>query len=55
MAVVIENYCFSCHDEDTQKGGIRLDQIGKLSLNAQLELLNRMQEQLFLEEITPEK
>ena len=54
-AVVMENYCFSCHDDDTQKGEIRLDQLGELSLVPRLELLNRMQEQLFLGEMPPKK
>ncbi|MFT5109695.1 MAG: hypothetical protein ACI9UA_005345 [Pseudoalteromonas tetraodonis] len=53
-AVILERYCYSCHDEDTQKGEIRLDILESQPLDAHLDLLNRMQEQLFLGEMPPE-
>lgn len=52
---VLETYCSSCHDEETQKGKVRLDELGSLDLKPKLELLNRMQEQLFLREMPPKK
>ena len=55
VAELLDSYCFSCHDEDTQKGDIRLDQLGELPLDSRLNLLNRMQEQLFFGEMPPRK
>jgi hypothetical protein len=55
MDVLLDQYCFSCHDEDRQKGDIRLDQLASLSQNARLELLNKMQEQIIFEEMPPKK
>ena len=52
---LLDIYCFSCHDEDTQKGDLRLDQLDELSLDARLNLLNKMQEQLFFGEMPPRK
>ena len=28
VEVLLDHYCYSCHDEDTQKGEIRLDHLG---------------------------
>jgi len=52
---LLDQYCFSCHDDDVQKGDIRLDQIESQPLEARLDLFNRMQEQLFIEEMPPKK
>ena len=52
---VLSNYCFSCHDADTEKGGVRLDNLSELSLDGRLESLNRMHEQLYIREMPPEK
>ena len=38
----LDRYCYSCHDEDTQKGDIRLDTLGELETSKRLDLLNRM-------------
>ena len=46
---LLENHCFACHDEWEQKGDLRFDQLDRLSLEERLDLLNRMQEQLFIE------
>ena len=51
---LLEQYCFSCHD-DTAKGDVRLDNLGELPLNARLDLMNRMQEQIFFGEMPPKK
>jgi hypothetical protein len=53
--VILEDYCFSCHEDGTEKGDIRLDNLGDLSLDARLDLLNKAQEQLVFEEMPPKK
>ncbi|MDG2126295.1 MAG: DUF1588 domain-containing protein [Verrucomicrobiales bacterium] len=53
VATLLETYCFSCHDADLQKGEVRLDHFDSLGLGARLELLNRVQEQLFVNEMPP--
>lgn len=52
---LLEHYCFSCHDEETQKGDIRLDNLAELDLGKRLDLLNRMQEQLYFQHMPPKK
>lgn len=52
---VLEKYCYDCHDEDTQKGKIRLDNLNTLSLKARLNMLNRVQEQFYIKEMPPKK
>ncbi|MFT5124199.1 MAG: hypothetical protein ACI97B_002834 [Verrucomicrobiales bacterium] len=52
---LMESYCFTCHDDETQKGEVRLDHLDTLSLDARLELLNRMQEQIYFGEMPPKK
>ena len=54
-AELLESYCFSCHDEETQKGDVRLDRLDTLALDTRLDLLNKMQEQLYLKEMPPKK
>jgi hypothetical protein len=55
VEVILDNYCFSCHDADKQKGEIRLDHLGTLPLDARLDLLNRVQEQLYIKGMPPTK
>jgi hypothetical protein len=50
---VLDSQCLSCHDEDTSKGDIRLDQLDSLDLAARLDLLNKMLEQTFLGQMPP--
>ena len=52
---LMANYCFDCHDEDSQKGDIRLDNLFELKLPKRLDLLNRMQEQAFFRHMPPKK
>jgi hypothetical protein len=52
---VFKKYCYDCHDEDTQKGEIRLDNLSSLSHNARLDLLNKVQEQIYVKEMPPPK
>jgi len=52
---LMANYCFDCHDEELQKGDVRLDNLFELNLSKRLDLLNRMQEQAFFKHMPPEK
>jgi len=52
---ILGNYCYDCHDKETAKGDIRLDNLVDLSLDARLDLLNRMQEKVYFEEMPPKK
>ena len=52
---LLGNHCFACHDEWEQKGDLRFDQLETLPLQERLDLLNRMQEQLFIGEMPPKK
>jgi hypothetical protein len=54
-AAVLENHCFSCHEEGTEKGDVRLDNLGELTLSARLDLMNRVQEQVYLKQMPPKK
>jgi hypothetical protein len=51
----LDHYCLSCHEEGTEKGKIRLDHLPSLTLKARLELLNKVQEQVYLGEMPPKK
>lgn len=50
---LLDRYCYSCHDEETQKGDTRLDQWSGMDLPKRLDLLNRMQEQLYFGRMPP--
>jgi hypothetical protein len=52
---VLQNYCTDCHDASEQKGDVRLDNLAGLPLDARLDLLNRVQEQVYLGEMPPKK
>jgi hypothetical protein len=52
---ILENYCYSCHDEWEQKGNIQLDELGSLSLDVRLDLFNKIQEQLHFDQMPPKK
>ncbi len=52
---VLGSYCYDCHDADTQKGEVRLDNLKNLTLEARLDLLNRVQEQVYFGEMPPKK
>ena len=52
---ILDRHCFSCHDEDTQKGHIRLDNLSVMPLSARLDLMNQMQEQVYLKQMPPKK
>ncbi len=52
---LLDTYCYSCHDEDTQKGKVNLVELSEMKLDSRLELLNKMQEQVYIREMPPKK
>jgi cytochrome c553 len=52
---ILDRYCFTCHDEDTQKGDTRLDNLAGLETPKRLDLLNRMQEQIYFQHMPPKE
>ena len=52
---LVAKYCFSCHDEWEQKGDLQFDNLNTLKPQARLDILNKMQEQLFIEEMPTRK
>ncbi|MEI6235632.1 MAG: DUF1588 domain-containing protein [Planctomycetota bacterium] len=48
-------YCIGCHGEKKSKGQARLDTLSKLDLKLRLDLLNKLQEQLYFKEMPPEE
>ena len=52
---LLQTYCYDCHDASEQKGDIQLDNLEKLALEPRLDLLNRVQEQIFIGEMPPKK
>ena len=51
----LSKFCYNCHDEDTQKGDVRLDNLKDLKLSTRLDLLNKIQEQVHFKEMPPRK
>ena len=51
----LNKFCYDCHDGDIQKGDIRLDNLNTLQHERRLELLNKVQEQLYVKEMPPKK
>ena len=52
---LLDSHCYDCHDGDTQKGDIRLDNLADLENPKRLDLLNRMQEQLYFKHMPPKR
>ena len=52
---LLSKYCYDCHDEDIQKGDIRLDNLAELNAAARFEMLNRIEEQVYLSLMPPKK
>ena len=55
MESLLSEYCYSCHDVESEKGDVRLNNLNELSLIARIEILNRVHEQLYIREMPPEK
>ena len=47
VEAILDKRCYFCHDEDEQKGDIRLDNLNDLDTPKRLDLFNRMQEQVY--------
>ncbi len=54
-AEMLETYCWSCHDEWESKGNVRLDLLDELPLENRLDLLNKIQEQIYFGQMPPER
>ena len=52
---ILGNYCTDCHEDGTEKGDIRLDNLDELPLQARLDLMNRALEQVYLKQMPPKK
>lgn len=52
---LLETHCFSCHEDGTEKGDIRLDNLAEIPLDARLDLMNRALEQVYLKQMPPKK
>ncbi len=52
---ILAKYCTDCHEEGTEKGDIRLDNLAELPLQARLDLMNRALEQVYLKQMPPKK
>lgn len=52
---VLGNYCIDCHEDGTEKGDIRLDNLEELPLQQRLDLMNRALEQVYLKQMPPKK
>ncbi len=54
-AEILSQYCTDCHEDGTEKGDIRLDNLADLTLDARLNLMNRALEQVYLHQMPPKK
>lgn len=52
---LLNKYCVDCHDVDNNKGGVQLDTLISVPLTARLEILNKVEEQLFSYNMPPKK
>lgn len=52
---LLEQYCYDCHEDGTEKGDIRLDNLAEIPLQARLDLMNRALEQVYLKQMPPKK
>ncbi len=52
---ILSNYCTDCHEDGTEKGEVRLDNLEELPLQARLDLMNRALEQVYLKQMPPKK
>ena len=55
LDALMNDYCYSCHDEDSQKGDIRLDNLEAANQISRLDLLNKIQEQVYFGHMPPKK
>ena len=55
IASILSSYCTDCHEEGTEKGKFRLDNLEDLPLDSLLDVMNRMHERVHFEEMPPKK
>lgn len=55
VEAILEDNCYECHEDGTEKGDIRLDNLNELPLQARLDLMNRALEQVYLKQMPPKK
>ncbi len=53
-AKVLAQRCIDCHGADSDEGGVRLNTLAQLGLGERLDLLSKVQEQMFLKQMPPE-
>ncbi|PHR93423.1 MAG: hypothetical protein COA78_32960 [Blastopirellula sp.] len=53
LQAVIDNRCVDCHNTNESESDVRLDGLAKMKLDERLELLNRVQQQLYFELMPP--
>ncbi len=54
VQLLLNDRCIDCHSEGASEGGVRLDNVSSLERDAQLELMNKVQEQLYFETMPPD-
>ena len=52
---ILATHCWNCHDEEDQKGDIQLDNLAGMDPEKRLNILNRMQEQVYFDHMPPKK
>lgn len=55
VQAVLTSRCMDCHSADTSEGNVRFDNLPTLQRDAQLDLLNLAQEQIFFDRMPPKE
>ena len=55
MDALLNRHCYECHDEDVQKGEFQLDHYEDLNHGERLKFLNKIEEQIYLNQMPPKK
>ena len=53
IGIILEDNCQSCHEDGTEKGDLRLDNLGDLEQALWLDVLNRAREQVYFRQMPP--
>lgn len=53
VSAILTRYCVDCHGAEKGEGDVQLESLASLTLAGQLELLNRVQDQLFFSTMPP--
>lgn len=53
LEFILEDNCWSCHEDGTEKGDLRLDNLDELKLEDWLKTLDRVQEQIYFKQMPP--